>query len=137
MPFYGYLADAVVAFHVGYVAFIVVGQLLIVLGWILRWSWIKNFGFRLSHLLAIGIVAVESMSGMTCPLTTLEDRLREWAGQEVSQATFMGRCLHALIFHDLPQSYFDMANVVFALIVVATFLAARPRLPRRSQKALA
>jgi hypothetical protein len=130
VTFYGFLADMVVAFHVAYVAFVVVGQLLILLGWLLGWKWIRNFWFRLLHLLAIGIVAFESMATIVCPLTTLESYLREQAGQEVSEASFMGRFLHALIFHDYPQSYFDIGNVVFALLVILTFWLARPNLPK-------
>jgi hypothetical protein len=129
VSFYGFLADIVVAFHVAYVAFVVVGQLLIIFGWLLGWKWIRNFWFRLLHLLAIGIVAVESMIAFVCPLTTLENYLRERAGQEVSEASFMGRFFHALIFHELDQSYFDIGNVVFALLVVLTFFMARPHLP--------
>jgi hypothetical protein len=37
--FYSFLADVVVALHVAYVGFVVVGLLLILLGLPLRWSW--------------------------------------------------------------------------------------------------
>lgn len=131
MAYYGYLADMVVALHVGYVAFVVVGQLLILLGWGLGWKWIRNFWFRLAHLIAICIVAVEGMTATICPLTTLENYLRGQAGQEVSEATFMGRFLHSLIFHDFPQRYFDMSYVVFALLVILTFIMVRPNWPTR------
>src|SRR2546429_3650055 len=94
VAFYGYLADVVVAAHAGYVAFVILGQLLILVGWVLGWKWIRNFWFRLLHLLAIAIVAIESVATIMCPLTTLESYLRERAGQEVSEASFMGRCLH-------------------------------------------
>ena len=52
------LANLVVALHVGYVGFVVVGLLLIVLGLIFGWAWVRNPWFRGLHLLAITIVAV-------------------------------------------------------------------------------
>ena len=137
VAFYGYLADIVVAFHVGYVAFVVVGQLLILLGWIVGWKWIRNFWFRILHLIAISIVALESMTGTMCPLTTLESNLREWAGQEVSDASFIGRFLHGLILHEWPQRYFDIMNICFGLLVIVTFALARPHWPGRSNFTLA
>jgi hypothetical protein len=100
VTYYGYLADLVVALHFGYVAFVVLGQLAIIVGWIIGWKWIKNFWFRIMHLTAISIVAIESLTNIVCPLTTLEGTLREWAGQPVSDASFIGRFLHGLILHD-------------------------------------
>ena len=43
--------------HAAYVAFVVVGQLLIFAGWLARWQWIRNAWFRGIHVLTIFIVA--------------------------------------------------------------------------------
>ena len=56
--FDAYLADGLVALHVAYVAFIVLGQLLILAGLVFRWQWVRNFWFRLAHLVAIAIVGL-------------------------------------------------------------------------------
>ena len=128
---YAFLADVVVAIHVAYVGFVVVGQLAILLGIPLKWSWVRNFWFRVLHLLAIVVVGVEGALGIICPLTTWEAQLRELAGQPVERGSFMGRLMHNLLFYDCDQWYFDMGHVVFALLVLLTFVLAPPRWRKR------
>lgn len=128
---YGLLADVIVFIHVAYVAYVVVGQLLITVGWPLGWKWTRNFWFRLTHLVAIGFVAFEEAIGMVCPLTAWEQQLRMLAGQEVQTGTFMGRLFHSLIFYNLPAHYFTWMHVGFAALVLATFVLYPPRRPWR------
>jgi hypothetical protein len=132
---YGLLADAIVAVHLAYVSFIVVGQLLIVAGVIARWQWIRNFWFRLTHLIAIVIVAFEAIAGIPCPLTVWERQLRVAAGQEASGETFIGRLFHSVLFYRLPSWVFTATYIGFALLVLATFLLTPPRWPRKSKLA--
>jgi hypothetical protein len=129
---YGALADGVVAFHVGYVGFIVVGQLLILLGVIFRWQWVRNFWFRLAHLVAIAIVAVEAAVDYRCPLTRLEYTLREWAGQQPTGESFIARLMQSFIVHDWPPWVFNVVHISFGFLVLLTFVLARPRWPWRS-----
>jgi len=124
---YGLLADVIVAIHVAYVSYVVFGQLAIFAGVVLRWQWIRNFWFRLTHLVAISIVAFEAVMNIPCPLTVWEDRLRRLAGQPVTGETFVGRLLHYLIFYDWPPWAFTVLYVGFALLVLATFVFAPPR----------
>jgi hypothetical protein len=124
---YARLADLIVAIHVLYVTFVVAGLLLILLGAVARWSWIRNFWFRLAHLIAIVLVAIEAFLGINCPLTVWEDQFRRAAGQEVMEGSFLGRCLHRLIFFDLPHWAFDALHIGFAIVVIATFVLVPPR----------
>lgn len=124
---YGLLADLVVAFHVAYVSYVVLGQLLIWLGLLLRWSWVRNRWFRWSHLLMILIVGGEAALDIECPLTRWERGLREAAGQAVSGESFVGRLLHELIFVDWPPWVVNGLHIVFALVVLGTFVLAPPR----------
>ncbi len=126
---YGFLADLVVVIHVGYVAYVIVGQAAILLDWALRRQWARNFWFRATHLLAISFVAFEEGIGMVCPLTNWENSLRQLAGQETRAGTFMGRLFHDVIFLNLPASYFTWMHVGFAALVIGTFLLFPPRLP--------
>jgi hypothetical protein len=128
---YGLLADVIVAIHVAYVSYVVVGQLAIFAGVVLRWQWIRNFWFRVTHLVAISIVAFEAIMNIPCPLTVWEAKLRALAGQEVSGETFMGRLLHNLLFYDWPSWVFTVIYIGFALLVLGTFIIAPPR--RRSR----
>ncbi|OAI48019.1 hypothetical protein AYO44_08155 [Planctomycetaceae bacterium SCGC AG-212-F19] len=128
-----YLADLIVALHVVYVGFVVLGEVFILIGAALRWGWVRNFWFRNIHLGAIGFVALEALIGMACPLTVWEDWLRRNAGETVTEGTFIGRCLHKLIFLNCPPWFFIALHVGFALLVLATFIAIPPR--RRSRPA--
>jgi hypothetical protein len=132
---YGFLADVLVGIHVLYIGFVLGGLLLILLGMLLRWEWIRNPWFRGIHLLSILIVAGEAVVGYQCPLTTWEKELRDLAGQPVEGDTFIGRMLHNLILYDDPS---DMTRTVLAIadwvvagLVVATFILAPPRFRRR------
>jgi hypothetical protein len=126
MP-YGLLTDLLVAVHVGYFCYIVIGQLLIWLGLALRWQWVRNPWFRWTHLLAITIVATEAAFAWDCPLTVWEGQLRAAAGQEVSGESFVGRLLHALIFLRLPSWAYPIIHIGFAVLVLGTFVLAPPR----------
>src|SRR5436190_2400243 len=97
--FYGLLADLVLVVHFAFVLFVLLGLFAIWMGRFLRWSWVRNFWFRLAHLLAIGIVVAESVGGVVCPLTTWEDKLRRLAGGgEIYAGSFMQHWIHRLMF---------------------------------------
>src|SRR5438445_1207047 len=74
---YGFLADVLVAIHLAYVGYVVIGQLAIMAGVLLKWHWVRNLAFRWSHLAMICIVAVEALADFECPLTTGERDLRK------------------------------------------------------------
>ncbi len=67
------LADLILVLHAAYVLFVLGGQMMILSGWMLGWTWTRGYMFRLLHLLAIGFVVLEAWWGVTCPLTRLEN----------------------------------------------------------------
>ena len=119
-------ADFVVVIHLGYVTFVVLGLVLIVGGSLFKWSWVRNSWFRLIHLGMIGVVVVESLLSITCPLTTLESYLRSKSGQTLQAGSFMGRLAHDLLFFELTPEFFTIAYCLFGAIVLATFLVVPP-----------
>lgn len=121
------LADAVLALHVGFVAFVVLGLVLVLVGGTRRWSWVRNPWFRLGHLLAIAFVAVQTWLDMVCPLTTLEMALRARAGDVGYSGSFIGHWLQALLYYDAPDWVFAVCYSLFALAVVVTWAWVRPR----------
>jgi hypothetical protein len=128
---YGYLADAVVAFHLSYVSYVVVGQLTIWIGLLFKWAWVRNPWFRWTHMLAIVVVALEAVCNFTCPLTTWEFHLRRLAGQSIEESTFVGRLFDKVLFWDLPTWAFTAMYISFAVVTIATFVLAPPRWNRR------
>lgn len=128
-------ANAVLLLHLTYVSFVVVGLLAIVIGLMMRKSWARSPGLRIAHLTAIGIVVGETLLGITCPLTILERRLREAAGQPAVEGDFIASWVHRLMFFDLPPWLFATMYVAFGLTVLAIFLIAPPRWPRAPESA--
>lgn len=121
------LADAVLIIHAVFVAFVVIGLLLIVIGNHLGWGFVNRYGFRALHLTAIGVVVVESWFGVECPLTTLENWLRFKAGVSVYQTSFIEHWVGGLIFYNVPEIVFTLIYTAFAAMVVATWWRYPPR----------
>ena len=131
MAGYRFLADSIVIVHFAYVAFVVLGMAAIVAGAVLGWRWVRNFWFRAIHLLMIAAVVAESLCGVLCPLTDWEDRLRELAGEPNEPGSFIGRCIHRVLFVDAPSSVLAACYCVFGLAVLVMLVVAPPRWPGR------
>jgi len=121
------LADVTVILHATFVLFVVLGQGLILLGWLRQWQWVRYFPFRGLHLLAISYVVLEAWLGLTCPLTTLENYLRSQAGEIGYGHSFIGYWVHYLLFYSAPEWVFTLVYSIFGSLVVLTFLAYPPR----------
>ena len=128
----GLAADLLALFHLGYVLFVVVGQVLILAGWALAWSWTRNPWFRWLHLGAIGLVVAETVLGMYCPLTVMEARLRHSAGEVGYGESFVGYWVGRVLYYDAPLWLFHLVYLAFAVLVLWTFLRYPPR--RRRQR---
>ena len=122
------LADLVLVVHAAFVAFVVVGLVLIWVGRFRGWKFVRNVWFRVAHFAAMGVVAMESLAGFVCPLTTWEDRLRLLAGgQQRYEGSFIQHWLHPLIFFDLGEHVFTVAYLAFFLAVGISFWLIPPR----------
>src|SRR4051812_24116600 len=132
---YGYLADLIVAVHLAYVAYVVVGQLAIIVAAPMRWEWARNPWFRFTHLLAIGIVAYEAVYNIPCPLTVWEQQLRALGGQEFAGGeTFVGRLLHTLLFiPGMPPVFFTTLYLAMLVVVLQGLVMYPPRWRWKSQ----
>ena len=124
---YRVAADLLVTFHMAYVAFVVVGFALILLGIACRWQWIRSVWFRLVHLACILIVVGEALLGITCPLTVWEKQLRGLAGQSAYHGDFIANWVHEALFMDLAPSTFTLLYSAFGIAVLLTFILAPPR----------
>lgn len=109
-------ADLVLIAHFLFVAFVVVGFALIWIGHLLKWRWVGNRIFRLTHLAAITFVALEGILGMTCPLTEWENALRGVA----TERSFIAQWVHAILFYEAPEWVFSAIYVFFAVITAMT-----------------
>ncbi|OFA30525.1 hypothetical protein BAE46_11230 [Glaciecola punicea] len=125
--FYLLAADALLVIHVLFIMFVVFGLLLIFVGKVRHWQWIRSVRFRIAHLIGIGIVVVQSWLGIICPLTTWEMALREQAGEAVYAGTFISHWLSTLLYYHAPPWVFVFVYSAFALLVVLSWFWARPK----------
>jgi len=127
---YALLADLILILHFAFVAFVVAGLLVILVGWLCRWQFVRNFWFRLAHLLAIGVVAAESLAGFVCPLTIWENNLRLLAGGgQRYQGSFVQHWLHRLMFFEASESTFTILYILFFTAVALSLWLVKPRGP--------
>jgi len=125
--FYLLAADALLSLHVLFVAFVVSGLLAIFMGVALSWAWVRNPVFRIVHLLAILVVAVQAWFGIVCPLTSIEMALRARAGDVVYGGTFIAHWLQELLYYTAPEWVFQVCYSAFALLVAVSWALVRPR----------
>jgi hypothetical protein len=116
------LADTIVVVHLLIMLFVVTGVPLVFLGAARHWAWVRSWRWRLLHLIAIAVIAAESIFGIDCPLTVWEDKLR---GEQTSTG-FIERWIDRILFYDAPTWVFTAAYVSFAVLVVITWVAVPP-----------
>ena len=100
------LADLLVVLHLAFVMFVVAGGLLA-----LRWP-----GVVWLHLPAAAWGAVVEITGWLCPLTPLENRLRERAGLDVYTGDFVGRYVVPVLY---PEGLTRDVQLVLGVMVIA------------------
>ena len=96
------MANLVMIIHFGVATFITLGFFVIPLGYKFGWGWTKLWKLRLLHLLMIGTVTAEAIVGLTCPLTILENLLRD----ENETQTFVAYWIKRILYWDLPRQLF-------------------------------
>lgn len=115
---YRILADAVLALHFAFIAFALLGGLLVV-----RWpqlAWV--------HLPAAAWAAGIAFFGGICPLTPLENRLRAAGGESGYTGGFIEHYLEALIY---PDWLTREIQVALGAVVLAVNVFAYARLFRK------
>ena len=103
------LADIILILHFLIVIFITVGFIIIPIGYYYNWNWIQNFKLRLFHFGLMFIVTFETLVGITCPLTSIENYLR---GINNSKS-FVSFWIEKIIYWDFPTSFFMFLYFVF------------------------
>jgi hypothetical protein len=118
---YRWLADATVALHFAFIAFVVLGAFLVA----------RNVGWAWLHLPAVAWVAWLEFTGAICPLTPLENMLRTRAGEAGYSGGFIDHYVLPIIYPAglTPeiQIMLGVAVVVLNAIVYAWALSKRRR----------
>jgi polyferredoxin len=117
------LADALLVVHFLIAGFIAGGLILVWIGALAGWSWIRDPWFRYLHLAAIAAVAAEALLGQACPLTVWEDLLRGGARPE----SFVGRWVQRLLYYSAPEWTFTAVYAAWAAATLVTLRFVPPR----------
>ena len=96
------LADLVLIFHFVIVIFITSLFVIIPVGYKFNWRWLRNRKIRSTHLFLIFLVTTETVFGLTCPLTLIEQNLR---GVFFSDS-FVNIWLQKLLYWNFPKHFF-------------------------------
>ena len=100
-------ADAVLFVHFAFVAFVVLGGLLL-----LRWpalAWI--------HLPAVAWAAIVELAGWVCPLTPLEVTLRQAAGVSGYSGDFLEHYIVALLYPEGLTRTLQVSLGAFVILI--------------------
>lgn len=119
--------------HFLFVLGIVIPVPLILIGAKKNWHWIRNPRLRHIHGLMIGIVALESVFGIVCPLTTWEQVLRERAGQFQYSESFIAHWVGRILFYQFEPWVFTLVYIAFGALIVGLYywVPPHPREPWR------
>ena len=96
------VADFVLIILFSIVFFLVFGLVALPIGHLRNYSWTRNAKFRVAHMLLMGFITLEASLGITCPLTIIENALRQIEYQQSFVAYWVSR----LIYWDLPTYSF-------------------------------
>lgn len=116
-----WLAVAVAFVHAAYLVYLVVGGYL-------AWRLPRTFWL---HLLAAGWGFVVVAASLPCPLTTLQNLLREHGGQQPLPGTYLDVYVRDVVY---PAEYQDAVYVLVALAVAVSWVGVAVRYRRRRAK---
>ncbi len=119
-------ADTLLILHTMLVVFVILGLVATFAGYFCQWRWVRNFWFRLSHLIVIGVVVLQSWLGVLCPLTAWEMALRAKAGEAGYEGSFIQHWLQSILYYSAPDWVFILAYTVFGALVLASWFVVRP-----------
>jgi hypothetical protein len=121
------VADALLALHVLFIAFVVFGLLMVFAGKFAGWRWVTNPYYRYIHLGAIVFVVLQSWLALPCPLTVWENAYRLEAGGIQYEVSFIAHWLSRLIYYEAPDWIFTLVYSLFGLLSVLSLVWIKPR----------
>lgn len=125
-------AQAIFWVHIGIITFNVFGLIVIPLGVWLGWAFVRVLWWRILHLVALLIVALQAVLGRACFLTIWESDLAVRAGETSSNLPLIQGWITRLVFWPLPIWAFAVFYVAIALYVIALWVIVPPRWPWHS-----
>ncbi len=122
-----FFADLILILHFIIVIFVTGLFFLIPLGYKLNWCWQRNKKIRLFHLGLILLVTIETVLGITCPLTIIENNLRGI----ITSNSFIAIWITRLLFWNFSKEFFIL---VYFLCLIWTTIMWKKFPPNESKK---
>ncbi len=124
---YRLAADGLLLLHSLFVAFVLLGLLVVFVGAWRGWQWVRYPLWRFCHLGAVAFVVVQAWLGQVCPLTTWEMALRLRAGEATYDGAFIAHWLESLLYYRAPDWVFIALYTAFGGLVLLSLLMVPPR----------
>lgn len=122
---YQITANLVVLVHLAFIVFVVLGGLLV-----LRWRWLAWV-----HIPAVIWAALIEFAGWICPLTPLENRLREAGGQAGYDGGFIGHTIAPMVYPSgLTREMQFLLGAMVVLVNVGAYALVRVRRRRGKRR---
>jgi Protein of Unknown function (DUF2784) len=117
------LAQAILAVHIAIAGFVIFGIVAIPLGARLGWQFVYNFWWRLIHVGAMGIIALQKLMGNSCFLSVWEFRLVDIASKIPHPTPVFQTIGEHVLYWNLPLWFFAaLYTALFVFVVLMWFI---------------
>jgi hypothetical protein len=113
----------ILALHLAIIVFNIAGCVLVPIGAWRRWRWVREFWWRLAHLVSFAVVAAQALAGRACFLTIWQADL---SGASGNVHPLIASWVNRIIYLPLPLWVFAVAYVLVFLYVIALWAWLRP-----------
>ena len=108
------IADIILLIHFLIIIFVVSLFIFIPVGYKFNWKFLKNKIIRVVHISLMTIVTIESLIGVHCPLTVLENKFRG----VLYHTSLISRILKEIVFWQFPSYFFLIAYILCLFLTI-------------------
>ncbi len=124
---YKILADIIVVMHFAWILFMLVGFIFTIAGFFWK-RFFDRWLFRTVHLLGIIYVSLLVIMGKYCPLTILENTLRQKYDPELTYTgSFMIHYIERLVYPDINPLIIQIPTTFIAVFSILAFIIKPPQ----------
>ena len=110
------LAATILAVHVLIIVFNITGLVLVPVGALCRWRFVRAPLLRLAHIASLGITALQAALGKACFLTVWQDQA---SGQTGEPEPLIVRWVNGLVYWPIPLHVFTAIYVAVLAYALA------------------
>mgnify|MGYP001241253237 CR=1 FL=1 len=115
-------SEIVLLFHFCIFLFMLLSFFFIPIGYYQKWKWVKNRYYRSIHIILMGIILIETILGFMCPLTKLENFLRN----DTKVNSKFAEIIHLIMYWDLSSYQFIILYLLSLLYLLFLWFFFKP-----------